>query len=131
MAQENQSKKKRGRSSGNSVLLILVLIIVGAIAAVATVMIVNDGKLFGSSTPQVARVEGADENGKIPVPISVRGIDAYAAVQNEDLIDPKVKDFAVVKVDAAKAKAQGFVTDITQIRGRVMGRDKLPGYAFV
>ena len=129
MAQEN--KKKRGRSSGNSVLLMLVLIIIGAIAAVATVMIFNDGKLFGSPKPQVAKIEGADENGKIAVPLCVRGIEAYAAVQNEDLIDPKVKDFAVRKVDAQKAKDQGFITDITQIRGRVMGRDKLPGYAFV
>lgn len=131
MAQENNNKKKRGRSSGNSVLLMLVLIIIGAIAAVATVMIFNDGKLFGSSKPPVAKVEGADENGKIAVPLCVRNIDAYAAVQNEDLIDPKVKDFAVRKVDALKAKEQGFITDITQIRGRVLGRDKLPGYAFV
>lgn len=130
MAQEN--KKKRGRSSGNSVLLMLVLVLIGAIAAVVTVMIVNDGKLWGGEKkPAPAKIEGADDEGKIAVPICARGIEAYAAVQNEDLIDPKVKDFAVRKVDALKAKENGFITDITAIRGRVMGRDKLPGYAFV
>jgi hypothetical protein len=132
-------QKRRGRSSGMSVLLMLLLILIGAIAAVGTVWFLGEGRLFGRNEPQqVVAKEPApapkapkiDKSGKIAVPVSAREIGAYSAVQTEDLIDAKEKDFAVRSVDPAKAKQNGWVTDINEIRGRVMARDKGVGYAF-
>lgn len=111
-----------------SVLLLLVLIIVGAAGAVGTMLIVTP-KLFGGSKSE-AQAKEIDRAGKIAVPISARAIEAYTAVQNEDLISAQLKDFAVSWVDERKAKEAGFLTDIVAIRGRVMARDKGAGYAF-
>lgn len=130
-------QKRRARSTGMSVLLMLLLIIIGAIAAVGTVWFVGEGRLFGrKEAPTVAAKDPApakpkDERpGMISVPICARTIEAYTPVSNEDLIDPKEKDFATRKVSAEKARENGWLTDLTAIRGRVMSHDKSPGYAF-
>jgi hypothetical protein len=131
MAQD--TKKKRGRSSGNSILLTLLLILVGAAGAVGTLYVLGKDRLFGGPKSVQARErerEEEDHTGKVAVPISARPIEAYAAVQNEDLIDPRIKDFAVRWVDAEKAKQSGFLTDVTALRARVLARDKSAGYAF-
>lgn len=115
----------------------LLLILVGAAAAVGTVWFVGEGRLFGRKEPvQVAAKEPGpakpkpDLTGKIKVPISARTIEAYTSVQTEDLIDPKEKDFAVRVVDAQKARENGWISDLAEIRGRVMSHDKGAGYAF-
>ena len=60
--------KKRGRTSGMSVLLMLLLIIVGAAGAVGTLLIVTQGKLFGTSKEAQAKQKDEDHTGKVAVP---------------------------------------------------------------
>lgn len=116
----------------------LLLIVVGAAAAIGTVWFVGEGRLFGRKepAPQVAAKEPApakakpDRTGTVAVPLCARAIEAYTQVQTDDLIDPNEKDFAVRHVKAEEAAQQGYVTNLNDIRGRVMARDKMPGYAF-
>lgn len=124
-------EKKRGRTSGTSILLVLLLILVGAAGAVGTLLFVTQGKLFGSSKGvQAQEKDDEDRTGKVAVPLSARSLDAYVAVQRDDLYNPQTKSFAVTWVDAEKAKQAGFITEFTAIVGRVMAREKTPGYAF-
>lgn len=131
-------QKRRARSTGMSVLLMLLLILIGAIAAVGTVWFVGEGRLFGrkepatvaAKDPSSAKPTKNEPAGMISVPVCARAIEAYTAVSNDDLIDPKERDFAVRRVNAEKARENGWLTNINDIRSRVMARDKNPGFAF-
>ncbi|MBK7876189.1 MAG: hypothetical protein IPJ77_10610 [Planctomycetes bacterium] len=127
-----QEPKKRGRTSGMSVLLMLLLILVGAAGAVGTLLIVGEGTFFGGSKQGVQAKQRDDEDhtGQVAVPICPRPIEAFVAIETGHLVDAKTKEFAVRWVDQEKAKGNGFITDITAIRGRVLSKDKAPGYAF-
>lgn len=126
-----QEPKKRGRTSGMSVLLMLLLVLVGAAGAVGTLLLLGDGTLFGKKSPGVqAREKDEDHEGKVGVPLSVRVIDPYETVTREDLINPQTKDFLVQWVDKEKVAQNGFITDPMQIIGRVTRREKKVKYAF-
>lgn len=126
-----QEQKKRGRTSGMSVLLVLLLIIVGAAGAVGTLLLVGQGTLFGGKSVQ-AREKDEDHTGKVAVPISVKLIEPYTAVTKDHMIHPQTKDFVVKWIDEGKAKEAGFILgkDIPTYFGRVTKREKVPGYAF-
>lgn len=131
MAQEQ--KKKRGRTSGMSILLVLLLVIVGAAGAVGTLLVLGDGSLFGGKDAQARTKEKEeDRTGKVAVVISVRAIEPYEALTKEQLIHPQTKDFVVKWIEEEKAKSAGFVLgkDIASYFGRVTRREKSPGYAF-
>jgi hypothetical protein len=133
MAQEQQKTKKRGRTSGMSILLVLLLVIVGAAGAVGTLLVLGDGSLFGGKEAQArAKEKDEDRTGKVAVPISVRAIEPYEALMKEQLINPQTREFAVRWIEEEKAKAAGFILgkDIASYFGRVTKREKLPGYAF-
>lgn len=126
-----QEPKKRGRTSGMSVLLMLLLVLVGAAGAVGTLLLLGDGTLFGKKSPGVqAREKDENHEGKVRVPLSVRVVDPYEVVVREDLVHPQTKDFVVRWVDKNAVIERGFITDPMQIIGRVTRREKKVKYAF-
>jgi len=134
MADDKNNPRRRGRTSGNRALMLAGLVLVGVAGAVGTLLLVNDGSLFGkgSSTVQAGSNDDDDEDheGQVAVYISARPIEAYAAVQTEDLLNAQSKQLAVKWIEKDKAAQAGFMTDLNAIRGRVMGRDKGTGFAF-
>lgn len=68
----------------------------------------------------------------IPVPLSARPIPAYTLLTREHFINPQTGQLELQYFPAAAAKEYGFITDLSQMigRGRVLRRDKAPGYAF-
>lgn len=123
--------KTRRRSSGSSVLLMLALLFVGAIAAIGTILLVGDLKLpFLNRSVAAQEKKNDDHTGKVAVALCARPVNAYTMVQLESLVDPRTKQARVQWIDADKAKARGFITNAGELIGRVMGRDKMAGYAF-
>lgn len=65
----------------------------------------------------------------ILVPISGRKIPAYTQITRDDLWNPQASEWSQVGMDKTKLP-QGILTSRSQIRGRVLRRDKEPGYLF-
>jgi hypothetical protein len=67
--------------------------------------------------------------GRVPVPISSRFIPAYTKLTRDYIMDENanVKYYYVTPEDLEKGK---MLVDITQIFGRVLKKDKPPGYVF-
>jgi Flp pilus assembly protein CpaB len=68
--------------------------------------------------------------GLIAVPVSVRDIPIYAKVTREDLLDPKTGELRIVHLSPEKVRAAGVKTQLEDILGHVVKRDKAAGYAF-
>ncbi|MFN0243221.1 MAG: hypothetical protein ACKVWV_10055 [Planctomycetota bacterium] len=124
--------KTRGRKPGRGALMMVGMLLVGAAAAVGTILVLGDVKLpfLNRSVQAQASKKTEDRTGKVAVPILVRTVAAYTSVPKTSLIDPKTQQFVVKWLDAEAVKEKGFVTDVNEILGRVMSRDKEPGYAF-
>lgn len=108
------------------------MLVIGAAAAVGTILLLGDVKLpfLDRSVQAQASKKTEDRTGKIAVPILVRTVAAYTMVPRTSLIDPKTQQYVVRWIDAEAVKEKGFVTDVNEILGRVMARDKEPTYAF-
>lgn len=123
--------KTRGRKSRRGLWMMAGLLIVGAAAAIGTILLVGDLKLpFLNRSVQAQTSKKEDHTGKVAVPILVRTIPAYTSVPMASLVDAKTNQVRVQWLDAEQVKAKGFITSVNDIVGRVMGRDKDPGYAF-
>ncbi len=124
--------RTRGRRSSKNALLVIGLLLVGGVAAIGTIMLVGDVKLpfLGKTVEAKDKKKEEDLAGKIPVPLLMRTIPAYTAVTLDDLKDPATGKVRVTHIDPAKAEERGFLVKVDEVVGRVMARDKEPGYAF-
>lgn len=123
--------KSRGRKSSFSVLLMLGLLLVGGVAAIGTILLIGDVKLpFFNKTVAAKEKKAEDHTGKIPVPLLAKTIPAYTQVALESLWEVKTQKLKIAYLDPERAKENGFITRVDDIVGRVMARDKEPGYAF-
>jgi hypothetical protein len=102
------------------------------VAAIGTIMMVGDVKLpfFGKTVEAKDKKKEEDLAGKIPVPLLMRTIPAYTAVTLEDLKDPATGRVHVRHIDPKAAEEKAFLVKVDEVVGRVMARDKEPGYAF-
>ncbi len=123
--------KTRGRQSSKNALLVIGLLIVGGVAAIGTVLMIGDVKLpFFNTTVEAKEKKSDDHNGKVAVPLLARTIPAYTSVALDDLYDATAKKLKVAYLEPKQAEEKGFLTKIEDVTGRVMARDKEPGYAF-
>ncbi len=123
--------KTRGRQSSKNALLVIGLLLVGGVAAIGTVLMIGDVKLpFFNRTVEAKERKSEDLTGKVAVPLLARTIPAYTAVTLDDLYDAATKQLKATHLDPKKAEEKAFLTKIDEIVGRVMARDKEPGYAF-
>ncbi|MCW8138529.1 MAG: hypothetical protein KIT58_06465 [Planctomycetota bacterium] len=67
--------------------------------------------------------------GTVAVPMAARPIKAYTKMTRDDLWDAKNGRFAVVFLPPDQV-TPAMMTTIADITGRVLGRDKTPGYVF-
>lgn len=118
----NRSKKRQGSKKlvlgGLSVLLL---------GAVTFGTLVYTGVILQAKELPVASKGIPD--GMVAVPIAVRDIPAYSRVTREDVINPKTGELAYVLLPKAEIP-HGLKTNVEDIVGRVMERNKMAGYAF-
>lgn len=123
--------QSRGRSSGLGFFFVLLLLVLGAAGALGTIYVLGDMKL-----PFLGRVEAKDKEkvedhtGLVRVPLSTRAIPAYTVVEYGALFDPRTQSFSYSWMSPERVKDLGVITDISQLLGRVMARDKQPTYSF-
>lgn len=121
----------RGRSSGLGFFFVLLLLVLGAAGALGTIYVLGDMKL-----PFLGRVEAKDKEkvedhtGLVRVPLSTRAIAAYTMVEYGSLFDARTQSFSYSWMSPERVKDLGVITDISQLLGRVMARDKQPTYSF-
>lgn len=127
----NPSHRRAPRSSRG--LLLGLFLLVAAVGIVLTLHAVGTITLpFLKSEEQVA-VEKHDRGpapGRIRVPISGRPIAAYDAIQRDDLWDPKRGRIATVDLSKEVVEKRGILADLGKLIGRVLAREKAPGYVF-
>ncbi len=124
-------QRTRRRAPLGSILALAVL----ALLAAAAYPLLRDGELEVPFTGRILRFGGeaqaaTRDDGRVPVVMAARAIEAYARVDRNDLIDPRQGDFAVMRMSPDRIEREGILTDLSQIVGRVMARDKRPGFVF-
>jgi Flp pilus assembly protein CpaB len=124
---------RRGRSTGPLArwLLVVALTATGALAALALLAGPQAGPLarLGSLLSWPPRAAAARSD-LVAVPISAVAIAAYTKVTRQHLIDARNQRLASVSMEPVTLPA-GVVTDLQQILGRVLARDKSAGYVFM
>lgn len=121
----------RTRRSSTRLLLTVGIILVAGVALVTTLVLVDAIRLPFLQKTAIAGGEKTKSHGKdIPVPVCARPIPIFTAVQPQDLADPQTKTIKFSWVDPDKAKEKGFFTQYSDIVGRVLRKDKNPGFAF-
>ncbi|MFG0320582.1 MAG: hypothetical protein ACF8XB_25140 [Planctomycetota bacterium JB042] len=121
------------RSRGASIASIALLIV----AVGVVVHLVRGGEIplpFTDRTLALARAEAVaaakrDLSGTLAVPISGRTISAYDKVVREDLIHPGTGTIATYPM-RKDAIPENVLTDMKDVLGRVLAKDKPAGYVF-
>lgn len=114
----------RGRSTVSLLLVGFVILIVGGVATVGTLWGLGViPELFGKKAGKPSH------EGMIAVPVSAIDIAATSVVTRDHLIDKEAKELKLIYVKPEELKPE-MIRDPAQIIGRVMKRDKKPGYAF-
>lgn len=121
------------RSRGATIAWIALLITAGAVG----LHLLGGGEIplpFTDRTLALARVERTaaakrDLTGLVQVPLSGREIPAYSKLVREDLIHPRTQKLATYPMQR-DALPDHVVTDMTDILGRVLAKDKPAGYVF-
>jgi Flp pilus assembly protein CpaB len=117
----------RGRSFPALVLIGLVLLIVGGTGTMGTLLALGIVENPFSKKP-AANATPSNE-GKVPVPISAVAVPAYSAVTRDHLIDLAAKELKVIWLRPEEVIPE-MITNPSKIVGRVMMREKKPGFAF-
>lgn len=96
------------------------------------------GRLSFLNRFQVGEVQAEEQapeenkvaDGKVRVFVSGRAIPAYSKLTRDDLWNAGQNNWASIDVDESVVEAGGIFVNASDIVGRVMGREKAPGYAF-
>lgn len=101
-----------------------------ALAAIAAAVVIF-GSLwgFGVIDPFGTRVEEPSTAGLVAVPTPARRITAYSRLTRDHLWDPRNSRIAVVYLPP-QAVTSEMLLKISDLIGRVLDHDKLPGYVF-
>lgn len=67
---------------------------------------------------------------EVLVPLAALRIPAYTKLTSEHLINPETLELNLVAFDKDQVEESGILVSINDIVGRVMAREKLPGFAF-
>jgi len=77
-----------------------------------------------------ASTGGADHAGKVAVPMAARALPAYHALRREDVWDVADKRLNVVWLSPEACESGGIITDLSELLGRVLAKEKPAGYVF-
>lgn len=107
---------------------VLVLVLVAIGGAAVTGALAWTGRI---RLPFLARsdAEMRVPAGSVAIPLSASLIPAYTQITRDHIWDPKRQRPSVI-VMRRDSVPPGALTEFRQIRGRVLGRDKAPGYVF-
>ena len=115
---------RRGRSLGTMILFGFVFVVIGLAGTVGTLY------AMGVELPFLAKkATKPNYDGMVLVPMSVKAIPAYSYVKREDILDPQTRTLAFQPVPINSVRPE-MLLDVSQIVGRVLRRDKSPGYVF-
>lgn len=123
MAEVRNKKRGPGRSSTWLFAGALVLVAVLGVGTLHALGVIRVPGLPGSARA------GEDREGKVPVWVAARKIDAFEKVSDGDLFDPKGQP-SLRWIEEADAKDKKFLISRTDIIGRVLKNDKSAGIAF-
>lgn len=74
--------------------------------------------------------EAGPPAGTVPVPRTTRVVGAFQKLTREDLWDAEEGKIAVFHLPIETVEEQGIITDFSELRGRVLAREKAPGFVF-
>jgi len=115
----------RGRSTTTLIVLGLLFLIVGGLGTVGALwgfgIIPNP---FGKTT-----LAGPSREGMVAVPVSAIDIPSMSKVTRDHLFDKEAKEIKLIYIKPEELRPD-MIRDLSQIIGRVMKREKKPGFAF-
>lgn len=110
---------------------------IGTLVLIVALGLLAWPQLTGQEIPwleNVVRAMGRGDKdvpeGRVAVPASGRAIAPYRSVRREDLWDAQENTLEVVYLSPETIDERGILTSFGDIVGRVMARDKQPGYVF-
>ena len=132
----SKNRRSRGPAWFTFVVVLAGVVVLGSVVAIAYVASGGEIQIPFTNPPRFFSLGKKVEEkpwtppvGKVAVPVSARPISAYARVSRDDLWDLKVQRPKVVYIDPS-AMVDTTITDARKVIGRVLARDKAPGYAF-
>jgi len=127
-------KRSKSRNSSRLPVALTFLGVVGLLGAAAWYAHDRGWLNFDLESTVFAQEEGDAEEGlrddEVLVPLASVRIPAYTKLTSEHLIRPETLELNLVAFNKDDVEASGILVSINDIVGRVMAKEKLPGFAF-
>ena len=134
MARAKPRRPRAGFPWARALLILVAVTLVGSVVYLAqggeiVIPFTDPPRTLSFVSPDKEEAPGVPE-GKVAIPVTGRALAAYDAVVSEDVLDPRTGRKTVVYLDPDHARRLEVITDLRQIVGRVLRRDKSKGKVF-